>query len=191
MSLLPAAAIVPSSNLTIALSVLVPFSGLLVLAIIVCVPVVIFKKRRKVETIQDYASTAIELRTRGNPLQLPPQLPPRFPPHLPQQSPRHDPPVSTHDNTRVIRENSSVETIQDYASTTTELTRGNPLQLPPQTPLHPPPHLPRRQYTPQLSAHDDTSVISENFRVNDGPSLTHEEDLPSLTHEEDLKHSRY
>ena len=137
LSLLPAAAVVPTSDLTIALSVLVPFSCLLVLAIIVYVPVVIFKRRRKVDTIQDYASTAIELLTRGNPIQLPPQLPPRFPPHLSQQFPQHDPPLSAHDNTSVISEKSSVEAIQDYASTTIELTRGNPLQLPPQPPLHP------------------------------------------------------
>ena len=84
-----------------------PFSVLLILVII---PAVIFKrKKRKVETIQDYASTAIELLTTGTPLQLPPHPPPHPPPHLPRQFPRQYPPqLPTHDNTSVISENSSI-----------------------------------------------------------------------------------
>ena len=153
-SLLPAAAAIHSSDLTIALSVLVPFSGLLVLAILVCVPVVIFKRRRNVDALQDDGTTT-ELLTRGNPLQLP-----------------HYHPLPDHDDASVISENSSVEMIPDYASAAIELTRGNPLQLPPLPPPRPPPHLPRQQYPPQLSTH--------NTSVNDGPSLTHEEDLKNL-----------
>ena len=85
------------------------------------VPAIIFKRRKKkVETIQDYASTAIELLTGGNRLQLPPHLPPRPSPHLPRmfprQSPRQSPrqfpqqysPLLPTDSTSVSSENSSV-----------------------------------------------------------------------------------
>ena len=58
----PALPPVPSSELTVPLSILVPFSVLLVLVISVSVPAVMFRRRKeKVETIQDYASTAIEI----------------------------------------------------------------------------------------------------------------------------------
>ena len=74
-----------------------------------------------------------------------------------------------------------VETIQDYASTAVKLlTKGNPLQLPPQPPPHPPPHLPRQypqQCPPRLPSHANTIIISESSSINDGHSRTHPEDL--------------
>ena len=51
---LPAVATPP--ELTIALSVLVPFSVLLILVISVSVPAAILKRRKKVETNQDYTT---------------------------------------------------------------------------------------------------------------------------------------
>jgi len=74
-----------------------------------------------------------------------------------------------------------VETIQDYASTAIELlSKGNPLQLPPQPPPHPPPNLPRqypRQCPPRLPSHDNTIIINEGSSINDGHSQTHPEEL--------------
>ena len=157
MSLLPAAAVVPSSDLTIALSVLVPFSGLLVLAIFVYVSVVIFKRRRKVDALQDDGNNTVLL-TRGNPLQLPPQ-PPR--PHLPRQFPQHYHPLPDHDDASVISENSSVEMIPDYASAAIELTRGSPLQFPPLPPPRPPP---RRQENVASSV-STTVTLSGGSRI--------------------------
>ena len=109
----PALPPVPSSELTVALSILVPFSVLLVLVISVTVPAVMFRRRKdKVETIQDYASTAIEILAGArNPLQLPPHPPLHPPPRIPipRQFPRQHPPQRpTHGNTSVISENSSI-----------------------------------------------------------------------------------
>ena len=156
LSLLPAAAVVPSSDLTIALSVLAPFSGLLVLAIFVYVSVVIFKRRRKVDALQDDGSTT-ELLTRGNPLR-PPQPPP---PHLPREFPQHYHPLPDHDDASVISENSSVEMIPDYASVAIELTRGSPLQFPPLPPPRPPP---RRQENVASSV-STTVTLSGGSRI--------------------------
>ena len=64
---------------------------------------------KKVEKIQDYVNTAIELLTIDDPLQFPPQPPPHPPPHLPRQYPQQCPPhLPTHDNTIIISESSSI-----------------------------------------------------------------------------------
>lgn len=72
-----------SSGLTTLLAVLVLFSVILALSISVSVAIIILNfKKKKVETIQDYSSTAIELLTRGHPEYIAPST---SQPHLPRQ----------------------------------------------------------------------------------------------------------
>ena len=137
------------------------------------------------ETIQDYASTAIELLTTGTPLQLPPHPPPHPPPHLPRQCP---PQLPTHDNTSVISENSSVDdgrcltqlkNLEHHNNVPTDTGKPKSRSVAHLTPSQPS-HPPTRTVTPSQPSHPPTKTVtpSQPSHPPTRTSVSHSRETP-------------